>query len=780
MIALNRVSAGHKRYRHNGRAGTDAMLYKFLFPYLFFLLLPTLFSYIAYFEASRNVRAGIIDTQRVQLERVSENTKQALGKINELAFSLSSSPDIARFFRVTDYLEEENFRLMRRVQQSLSPFQITNNLIFDYYVHFNRSNVIMSPQTLSFRLPLFYRGTLTYEELEYEDWFSRFFDRYHTAYIRPPEAVNYDGKTRLLMSYLQSIPMDYAGIYSGTVLVLLRADEFAQLLDPLLSVGSGWAYVLGPEDTLLTWAGFDPGNGVPYYPDTDDSPFGSTRIEYNRERYVVSYLQSPGQDWTYVAGAPRELLESRVIYIRRFSVAISLAVIVVGGMLAVAGAYRISKPFRAIIDAIRIRFGDEYDSSDPLREIESAVGRLVRTNEELRSKILQQEPFVAAALFERIILGEVTDKSETFSLLSMIGVDPGREGFRCLLVHIHGWTGPIPPTRLQELNASRVLTKEIAGDCFRDLIFCHETSLDRITLLLGSASASNTDAVESDAVRFGRKLWTSCGIKITITGGDAVNEIHHLSESYTQARIALETMSGDAAIPILWYSSNRTLDTNYHYPLELENMFMSSVRSGNTEKALQVLTAIIEENFEKRSLSPATIRSLQTEIQGSFQKLLTNVKADTAARNEIFEKIESLSGIENRTDFITAVRSLIHALCSSAEHAKRSHNSDLAKKIEEYVDSRISDPALGLQRVAEYFGLCEVYFSQFFKEQIGENFTSYVTRRRTAMAKEILERNPGRPVKSVATEVGYQNADTFRKAYKRIYGTNPTSHKRVL
>ena len=106
----------------------------------------------------------------------------------------------------------------------------------------------------------------------------------------------------------------------------------------------------------------------------------------------------------------------------------------------------------------------------------------------------------------------------------------------------------------------------------------------------------------------------------------------------------------------------------------------------------------------------------------------------------------------------------------------RNCRSELASRVLDYVNSAYIDPQLGLAQTADRFGLSEVYLSQFFKREVGENFAAYVTKIRLAEARQLLS-STDLPIDQVALEVGYASPDTFRKAFRRTLGSTPSSFR---
>lgn len=95
--------------------------------------------------------------------------------------------------------------------------------------------------------------------------------------------------------------------------------------------------------------------------------------------------------------------------------------------------------------------------------------------------------------------------------------------------------------------------------------------------------------------------------------------------------------------------------------------------------------------------------------------------------------------------------------------------------IEEYIrknymkDISMSDGA----RAVNY---SEPYFCKMFKQQFGQNFTSYLAQYRIKEAKRLLMQ-PNVNVKEVGEKVGYPDSSYFTKVFRRQTGLSPSEYR---
>lgn len=85
---------------------------------------------------------------------------------------------------------------------------------------------------------------------------------------------------------------------------------------------------------------------------------------------------------------------------------------------------------------------------------------------------------------------------------------------------------------------------------------------------------------------------------------------------------------------------------------------------------------------------------------------------------------------------------------------------------------------ISLHRIANNMFLSPVYISKIFKEETGESPINHLIRIRLTKAQELL--NSGNiPIKTVARNVGYEDAYYFSKLYKKYYGIPPSLEKTI-
>jgi two-component system, response regulator YesN len=99
----------------------------------------------------------------------------------------------------------------------------------------------------------------------------------------------------------------------------------------------------------------------------------------------------------------------------------------------------------------------------------------------------------------------------------------------------------------------------------------------------------------------------------------------------------------------------------------------------------------------------------------------------------------------------------------------------LVSMIEEYVRSNYMND-ISMQEAARSINYSETYFCKMFKQQYGQNFTTYLTEYRMNEAKKLLKQ-PNVSVKEVGARVGYPDSSYFARVFRRLIGITPSEYQ---
>ncbi|HEY0124206.1 MAG TPA: AraC family transcriptional regulator, partial [Rhizobium sp.] len=94
----------------------------------------------------------------------------------------------------------------------------------------------------------------------------------------------------------------------------------------------------------------------------------------------------------------------------------------------------------------------------------------------------------------------------------------------------------------------------------------------------------------------------------------------------------------------------------------------------------------------------------------------------------------------------------------------------------DYIGANLDKP-LPVSELAKVGGLSRAHFSRVFTDSEGLPPAEFVLQQRMQRAAKLLTKAAFIPVKEVAIMSGFDDANYFSKAFRRIYGINPTEFR---
>jgi AraC-like DNA-binding protein len=85
--------------------------------------------------------------------------------------------------------------------------------------------------------------------------------------------------------------------------------------------------------------------------------------------------------------------------------------------------------------------------------------------------------------------------------------------------------------------------------------------------------------------------------------------------------------------------------------------------------------------------------------------------------------------------------------------------------------------AMSVTRMADLAGLSRAHFSRQFAAATGETPADYLLRENLRHAARLLAAEPPPPVRDVAAQAGFADANYFSKAFRRVFGVTPTEFR---
>jgi AraC-like DNA-binding protein len=578
------------------------------------------------------------------------------------------------------------------------------------------------------------------------------------------------------ITYNQSLPLSYVQKSEGSVSISVKKANMTKLFSSLDLTKGGWAYIQNKEGKIM--ASVSNPNATIDNINLDELENGEDfmRKYISDKDMIITYTTSNYNGWKYVIVLPSDIVLEKLNSYKRINLTIFTLTILVGIAIALLLAYHNSKPFMLMVKQLKEFLGDDTSKdNDTFSIINGSISQLINTNKELQEDISSQKPLIQSGLLDKLFKGQLYNEKEFDALSSYVGLSIDGNKFVVLLLRVYtndSIDSNINPEIVQELNVSKAVARGVILKHLGDNSIIHDVGNRTIAILLITNDKTDSEILknsEAAVVKIKEELFSSYNLRITVGGGTTSPSLMEVWHSFEQAAQAIEyvNISNDS---VVWYQNIPKESEIYYYPLDFEQRLINYAKVGDMDQVKKLLSIIYEENFKSRSLSIHMSKELIYELKSTIIKLMAQF-ADEETIKKLLKSIDSSNTIEQNYKLI---EDIYDKVCDLVQKQKSCSNLELMNNIKAFIDSNYMDQDLGLYKVSSQFNLSEGYFSHLFKEQTNVNFTDYLEKVRMDHANELLQ-NKDISINEIALAVGYNSAQSFRRAFKRISGVSPTA-----
>jgi len=219
-------------------------------------------------------------------------------------------------------------------------------------------------------------------------------------------------------------------------------------------------------------------------------------------------------------------------------------------------------------------------------------------------------------------------------------------------------------------------------------------------------------------------------------------------------------------------TNGQTREEGPDFLAEKERMIFAAFRRGDMETGKKFISEFMEyllksfpdniEIFRLGGIELLVLLSREAANEGEDIKELLD------QNNKYLQRIQESENINEIMKYIYLISERIGGKLFSFKGMR--HASAL-RKAERYIWNNYTRK-LSLEEIAHASGLSAPYFSTIFKEEIGENLSSYLNRLRVDKASNLLIASK-KPLREIAEICGFEDQSWFSKIFKKFTGLSP-------
>jgi len=749
------------------------LFFRFILPYIFVLAVPLMMGIGIYRIAANIVKEDIKQSNISMLNQSKNVVDEQLQQIDHLSMQFATNRKLSALLDLKEPLLGSDYLDIASVIEELNSYTGNMDYLAGYYIYLKDSNYIITQDTL-YKADVYYNMVLKFKPSKYEEWLAMLSSENYTSKYVP--LTNYDltGLEAYKTNFVQSIPLEYNQKPKGAVTISFNKKRITELISYIDISKGGFIYVENNDGDIITSLpkNMNSDNHINTSELAKDEGFFSKNI--GGDEMIITYITSEERGWKYVIALPSKLVLEKLNNFTLTTIKLFLITVLGGIIMAGILAYRNSKPVFDIVKQLKQFNGEGLTvNKDTFSLINGSVSNLISTNNELQKDINNQKTLIHSALLDKIIRGQVYNEAEFLATSKYVGMDisKGKSIVLLLKVFNNDSTGVnLNDEIIKELNISKAIIRGVLTKYFIGNVFFHDTDQQTIAIILNCEDLEIETLykkIEALVTSIKKELVDTINLKVDFGGGEPYSNPLELWHSFEQAEIALDNL--DNEYPIVWSHNIEIESENYYYPLDLEQKLLNHTKLGDKVQVEKLLDFIYNENFATRSLNSCKGYDVIKELKSTIRKVLSDYKDSNDINNNLRAVV-----LKNSHDInFKIVADSYYDLCDLILEQKGNSNLILMNKIKRYVESNYMDQNLCLYKVSSEFNLCEGYFSHLFKEQTDINFTDYLEKIRLDSAS-ILLKNHDLNITEIAERVGYNSAQSFRRAFKRLFGVSPT------
>lgn len=755
---------------------------RFLISYIVILIIPNIAGYMSYRTAVAVTQSASIENSIVQLEKSQEILERRMAEVQGFTRQLAINQDLSVLMNESVAPNSANVYGIWSMIKFIKTFNQTNDFLKHFYVYIKNYNIVITPAS-SYYIPEHYYQMFHYNNLSFSEWKQTILERTHRSEIMPLQPFISNGSQTSAISYMQSLPLDSFNDSSpAVVVVIIDQKTIGRYLSGITDRYSGWAHISDADGQTISVLGIEKSEIDQI---TMDANLDKEKTSQFYKDDLVITIRSDVNGWVYRAGIPRHVLMENANKIKYITLTVTGAALLLGLSIGLMLSYRNSAPINRMLGVMKEQFGKDGSSGRNVYDfLHGNISTMITNNKRLENALNRQLPLVRDAFLKRLIAGEFQSQEEIVAAITQADIDiNGNTGYAGILL-IHGYSDIDSVEVLQELNAARLILKQDLLD-LGDSVHLTDLGADRIVMIF----TTGLEVADEDNGRVGIRIileklaesvFKEYRITITAAMGDPFTSFLEVSHSYEQAKQTLEHGVYMNNRGILWYNDTRTESATYYYPLDMELRLISTVRAGEIDEAKRIMLSIMKENMNNRELSMEMKLQLIEEMKGTFLKLLDQ---KTFMESDLFESIRNrvidIQAIESIKSIQSEINAIMEALCGLIIHKKNESHVRAVEQIKDFITENYADAELTLYRIAEHLERPEKSISHIFKEVTGTNLFDHLEKVRMAHAEVLLASNEF-TVDEIASRVGYNSSHSFRRAFKRVIGTSPSSYRQSI
>lgn len=735
--------------------------------FIIFILIPTVLLNIVIFYLFHDMKVTARDIVETGMKHAQFLLEQTIRDSQAAIESLGNNYQIQRMASLSADLSAEDYGFLLQVREQRRSLASVQEA-YSINILCNGSNIFMTGSELCMDLEEFYPKAYSFGDISLEN-LKEYGEKGRRRRFYPFLTYKMGAQEQKGILYT-TVMTPYADKSQGaTAIVVLDENNIQGILGDFDS-WDGMTYLMDSDGQILYCTGNENYQPVSFAMDTRLQDVYSLPEDVFGKKNAA-FAANIGIGLQLVSVIPEKSLYMQMGILKNVIWLLNGTTLIMCFSLALTLAQKRGELLSGTLDLMEHK---DNKKENLYMALYNAASSVVNSNASLRSALGAQKELLQSVFWSRVLSVNTMSDEEIHRMGESAGYSLKADAY-CLLLIGFGNTDEMEDEYWNLILQKRQDVLEMAGPDIREWGCMGTHGVDQIVILVhlsGGQVGQYRQYIEEKNQGLLRILERDAGF--FCVGSTPFGKVSDISSVYAVCVNQMNLCNSYTENGGIIWCSERALggESNFYYTDELKNQIILWIKMGQQELVKEGFRRILSDNYLENhidyTLEPLLVAKLKLTLLGAYDsKMDINL-------TEVFEKIDK---IQTDAWLFSYIFRVAKEMCEYYLSNIRCHEDGLQKKIIGYIDEHFTEYGFGLASIASFCNLSETYFSQIFKEMFGENFSSYVEKKRMGYAYQLLVET-NMTVDQISEKTGYSNTNAFRKAYKRFFGVSPSQSRK--
>ncbi|CAG7656928.1 helix-turn-helix domain-containing protein [Paenibacillus allorhizosphaerae] len=755
--------------------GTIPARFKMIYGIVFLLIISTT-AWLSYLSSKGSLEGQLKNTNIALLHLVQQKIEMILREIDTNTINFIQEPEVAFVLNGRYTNDEMRFSHFNVLNTKFKVLMNANSNISSFYLYSIQKKSMLTDNTFA-------------DEADFYDmdWLPAFnnMQRYH-QWLDVRQITTVSSGLQLdknVISLVRQFPLiSNPQFRKGAIIVNIDERTVANLMEDVDKQRLGQTMVINEQGMIISSKDkaqlYKPFGSIESAPALDKLQGSGYITKKVRDgSYTTFYVSSQYNGWKYISIVPNPVMNRPLEMVRNILLSIAAGMFIVAIILVYAVSSYTFRPLERFFQAFA---GKKIDRHDDLTYLEKFFKQMMSDNESLQKQMHESLPALKWRLIMSLLMADKTNYNRMRKYFDMLGIHFYDSRFVVLVIELDRKQHIASPrdVYLFTYAISNVAEELVAGVCKGVSVEVN----DGVVAVIMSFEEDDPQGNQLQALQIADLVrnYVAEHFKQTVTigVGSPHLQLEGIHESYKEAQNAMKyrlIMGDNTVISIEDVAGNH--NDKFYRIWAMSDTIVGLIRDTDKSKLEIQLEKLFDETI-KSNVPPEMIKQMCIQLIMKSIKAISDkgldIKQFLDPKENIYTHIDSCANVEDIRKYISAF--LQELIIRTEEKRESKSPSDTVNRIISYLEHNYMDSNLSLNLIASDFHLSVPYLSKLFKETMEMNFMDYLIHIRMEKSKQLL-RDPKLKINAIAEQVGYNNAQSFIRIFKKYTGQTPGEYR---